>query len=234
MIETRLARILTRPEESGGPRAGCLDEASLAALVDGGLPDAERVELEGHLADCGWCVRRLALLASLVEEEAVPEPLSTGVRAAARRSFEVRRRRFVPARWAAAAAIVALVSGGLGWQLAELRHRPPEAPRVRDSQRVVDEHTGIDLLSPAGTTLTLDAGRRVHWTAVPGSLSYTVSLSGSDGIPLWEGESQGTEIRLPGALALEPGTIYYVQVRAHLPDGRTLRSGHIELVLGGT
>jgi len=231
MIETKLARILAPPGEPGGPRAGCLDEAALAALVDGGLPRGERARLEGHLADCEWCVRRLSLLASLVREEASREPLPE-IAATARRPVDGPRRERGPVRWAAAAAVIALFSGGLGWRLAEMSHRPAESPRVRQSQRVVDEHTGIDLLAPVGKTLSLDSRRLVQWSAVPESSFYSVTLAASDGTPLWEGESRRTEIRLPGSLALESGATYYLQVRAHLADGRTVRSGHIELELG--
>lgn len=237
----KLARILARPGEPGGRHAGCLDETALAALVDGDLPPTERADLEAHLADCEWCVRRLALLTSLAGEEAAQEALPADVPSAATRAARslvgAPSRGHGSARWAAAAAVIALLSGGLGWQLSEMRHRqlaaPSEpTPQVRESQRVVDEHTGIDLLAPVGSTLSLDAGRLIHWSAVPESLSYTVTLTAADGMPLWEEESRTTEIRLPGALALDPEATYYVQVRAHLPDGRTLRSGHIELELG--
>lgn len=233
----KLARILARPGEPGGRHAGCLDEAALAALVDGGLPPAERADLEAHLADCEWCVRRLALLTSLAGEEVAGEPLPEGARRVARSPLGAPSHRHGSARWAAAAAVIALLSAGLGWQLSEMRHSRGEVPgaptpQVRGSQRVVDEHTGIDLLAPVGSTLSLDAERLIQWSAVPESLSYTVTLTAADGTPLWEEESRTTEIRLPNAVALDPGATYYLQVRAHLPDGRTLRSGHIELELG--
>ncbi|MDX1644931.1 MAG: zf-HC2 domain-containing protein [Thermoanaerobaculia bacterium] len=240
----KLARLLTGAQEDAGPSAGCLDETALAALVDGRLPGAERHEVEAHLADCGWCVRRLALLASLSQEEAGGEPLPRAQRAAAT-LVGAAGSRAIPVRWAvAAAAVVAVAAGGLGWQLAEMRHgsQPPPAeqssavgstraePSVRDATaRGVDERTAIDLLAPVGSSMVLDRQRRIRWSGVPESLRYTVTVSTADGTPLWEGESTRTEIRLPMALDLAPAETHFVQVRAHLPDGRTLRSGHIEL-----
>lgn len=221
-----LARLLNRPGDMREPGASCLDEATLAAVVQGDLPDSSQVEVEAHLADCDWCIRRVGLLSSL-QEEARGEPPPRAVLDRAEALVAVTERRLLTPRYlAAAAALLALISGGTGWRLAEMRD---QTPQVRESERVIDERMGVEVLAPVQTTVLLDPDRQIRWSSVADSTSYTVTVTLADGRLVWEHDTEATEIHVPPEIALISGETYFLQVRAHLLDGRSLRSGHLEL-----
>jgi hypothetical protein len=67
-------------------------------------------------------------------------------------------------------------------------------------------------------------GLEIRWRGVPGALGYEIRLVTSEGSLVWEGQTEATEATLPPEVRLEPGRRYYVWVRAHLSEGRTLRS----------
>ena len=55
----RLLRSKARPRKH---RAwSCPDEVTLAAFVDGELPESARSRIQGHLADCGLCLQHYVL-----------------------------------------------------------------------------------------------------------------------------------------------------------------------------
>jgi hypothetical protein len=100
----------------------CLDVATLAALLDGALPEGERPRVEGHLAGCGSCLDALVSAAErpFPAPRPVPEALAAEARAlvpaggarGAARPVRVLSR---PA-WRVAATVAALaLAGSVMW-----------------------------------------------------------------------------------------------------------------------
>jgi hypothetical protein len=70
MTDPNFERSLRAAARRGRPGGVHPDASLLAAYVDRGLSEAERAELEAHVADCAECMERLALLGSVnVPEE---------------------------------------------------------------------------------------------------------------------------------------------------------------------
>jgi hypothetical protein len=67
MDKDPLLRRTARPEDNAA--GACLDAETLAAWIDGTVPDAERTTIERHTADCARC---LALLSAIATTEPPP------------------------------------------------------------------------------------------------------------------------------------------------------------------
>ena len=65
MTDPNFERSLRAAARRGRPGGVHPDASLLAAYVDRGLSDTERIELEAHVADCEECMERLALVGSV-------------------------------------------------------------------------------------------------------------------------------------------------------------------------
>ncbi len=205
----------------------CPDEEVLAGLVEGGVSEERRREVEAHLADCRDCLAQLGLLTRLARAEADLPPVPARWLDAARGPRRSGARSW---RWAVPAAAGLLVALGL-----VLRPEPPGGPRpapeVRAEPAAVANPAAAILHPAEGAVL----GRRqiaIRWTPVPGALSYEVRLTDADGGSLWEEETADTESVPPATLALAEGGPYFAWVEARLADGRTLASRAVAFRVG--
>jgi hypothetical protein len=214
MSEDDLERLL---RSKGPPRKHrawrCPDEVTLAAFVDGRLPESARSRVEDHLAECDSCLDHVASALRSQETPApeVPAPLLARARELAASPTDV-----TPAfgwRWSAisAAAGLLLVAAILVWQFsaAPAPETSPAEVRSKTGQLVAPE-----VLSPQEGSIVGREQIDFRWREVAG-----------------QGRTEETGAKVPGTVRIAPGQDVYVWVRAHVLDGKTLKSNPVGFTL---
>lgn len=235
--ENEVARILRAAGTGEGRRTGrCPEESQIAAYVDANLHGTARQRLEGHVADCGFCLGQVGFLLRTREDEARLEvPVELLVRARELGTSSGRTPVLSAWHWKAAAAVatgVVLVGALWVWQPELLGLRPGAGDREAvsgDDARTVRGRpgTGIqpELLSPREGSLIDPTETEFRWREVRGSLFYEIRVATAEGDLVWEGRVEATRANLPGDVALSPASEYFVWVHAYLPEGKTVKSG---------
>jgi hypothetical protein len=224
----------------------CLKPEALAAFLEGNSGHKEFSAEKAHLADCPFCLQQLSRICRSQEDEAaaeVPnelllqaEALGPGPRGAEQGGAEqgetkpIRRRPWfgsIPAAVAMAAAVVLAV--GI-FPLTDDTIAPPvAAPQDAPTTRYADTSAAMNprVLAPVAGSLIVPAEQVFHWSEVPGSLFYDVSLVDAEGEVLLRERVETTRWLIPDSLALHAGGEYYVRVDAYLDDERFLSSEHV-------
>ncbi len=253
MDEKKLGRLLRAKKITVLSRGWrCPDETQLAGYVDGRLLASDKNRLDGHLAECDYCLGQVAALLRL-EGAAMPDNVPPALLA--------RARDLVPApappsvwpvvRWGTVAAMTACIAVVTTvWIHRQENETFAPAPPAIQSPATQSPATSaptpapvapptttprqVRTVKPAGPSLELLAPREgsalppealdFRWTRVPASLYYEVRVMTADGDLVWEGRAEGNQARLPENVQLISGTKYFVSVRAFLPDGKTLTS----------
>ncbi|HYC30858.1 MAG TPA: zf-HC2 domain-containing protein [Gemmatimonadales bacterium] len=201
------------PTPERGP--DCLDEAQLAALVDGATDPARRERITLHLAECASCRRAVASVAAALED-----PEVAGAVAAAAPPVRRRLTRFLlPATAAAAIVFLAVLGRQPGAPVNDPTHRAPEAAAPGQPLAI----------APLG------AGPRpasLRWQAVPEADLYRVTLYAMDGSVLYARELRDTAASLPDSVELAPGRSYRWLVEARTGWNRWSASDLFEFSLG--
>jgi hypothetical protein len=71
---------------------------------------------------------------------------------------------------------------------------------------------------------TVDASdMELRWAAVPQALFYDVRITDPSGQLAWSSKVEGDRVKVPADAGLKPGP-YFVWVRAHLPEGKLVRT----------
>jgi hypothetical protein len=208
--------------------AGHLPQEAMYGYENRLLTASELRVVHDHVAVCGDCRARLA--GRLRADEAAAD---------LRASFGLEARRSAPIRWwAAAAALVAAVSGAVWWagrraapvsfaagtaEQARVRAalrtgRLPLAPFVKDLTPAPETLMGEAparppmRLSPAGTGV-LDGAPRFSWGPVAGSAAYRVRVFSAAGEPVAESAELSRPEWIPDR-PLPAGATYQWQVEA--------------------
>jgi anti-sigma factor RsiW len=209
--------------------AACPDEHQVAGYVDGGLDEAERQQVELHLADCRHCLALVGLLSRERDADAI-ESVPDEVVAPARTPVTKRpqpRWRLAP-QWAAAAALVLAVP--LLLQLGRNLDRGTEgqgSPDPPAARTFASSAAGLQVLSPGAGT-AVDAGRlSFRWTEVSGTPYYDLRIVTDAGDVVIQQRVTGTTWRPPTQLNLQPGAEYFVHIDAYLSGGKTVSSDHV-------
>ena len=241
MSEDEIIHLLRKlPPERGERTRRCPAEAELAAYVDDRLERDARHRVEGHIADCRFCLELIGFLVR-IEQQAVPEEVPAVLEARARALVEVRESSFRPAhRWGAVAAAMAGAAVVL-----VLRTRPPDTRAVpalpstapsaeRPEVRATPAPTEVrsrpvgpgrpEPISPRPGAVVRREDLEFRWRAFPRAVFYEVRLATAEGDLVWEGRASQTSLRPPKELRLGTGQKYYVWVGAHLPEARTVQS----------
>jgi hypothetical protein len=234
MTDHDLERLLSskgRPKKHRTWR--CPDEVTLAAFVDGGLPESARSRVQGHLADCETCLRQVT--AALRSLETPPPEVPARLLARARGLAQT------PAdgalapvwRWSmiSAAAGLALVAAIQFWPL---RTAPAPGTLPAEVRSPPGQLAAPELLSPEEGSVVGREQIDFRWRAVAGAISYEILLVTAEGDVLWQDRTEETGARLPGTVPIAPGQEVYVWVRAHLLDGKTSKSDPVGFRLEGT
>jgi len=224
MTDGELERLLRGRKRPRGRRAWCCpDEVTLAAFVDGGLPESARSRVEGHLALCDSCLQDVAA-AVRGQESPIPEVPPRMLAQARAFAEQAADGSLSPVwRWSmiSAAAGLALVAVIQFWPL---RTAPAPATLPAEVRSEPGQSVEVQLLSPKEGSIVGREQIGFRWREVDGAIYYEIQLLTAEGDVLWEGRTEETDAELPRTVARAPGQEVYVWVRAHLLDGRTLKS----------
>jgi hypothetical protein len=231
MSQDDLERLLRSKAQPGKHRAWrCPDEVTLAAFVDGDLPESVRSRVQGHLADCSLCLQHVA---AVVRSRETPKPEVPPRLLARARGLVESPAVGTPAlawRWGmvSAAAGLMLVAAVQVWQFRTASDPGASPVDVRSEPcRLV----APQLLSPEEGALVSRERIDFRWREVAGAIFYEIQLVTADGDVLWQDRTEETTVRLPEAVPIAPGQEVYVWVRAHLLDGNTLKSDPVGFTL---
>ncbi len=128
------------------------------------------------------------------------------VRGLLRRAARPRRLLIGASLLAAAAALVLIV-------------RPATLEPVRDGGAA----SVLTAYGPTGDAAL--ASLRFVWGAVPGVATYRLTVSGTDGAPVWSGSVADTAMALPDSVTLRADQRYFWITDALLHDGSTRSTG---------
>ncbi len=212
----------------------CPQETEYAGLIDGTLPDEERVRLADHLAHCQKCLDLVTCLVRVQDrpQDQVPQELL----AAALKLGSYSQAMRLPARFQwqtalAAAAGVILVVGVLFTQYPQLTdvflRSDLSQPVDSESQSVRVNGRGQDrlrILFPEQGVAIDSSKPEFRWSGVDRSLYYEFQVLSDNGDILWEGRTEETQLQLPPEFKLDRDTSYFIWVRVYLPDGKTIKS----------
>jgi hypothetical protein len=203
---------LLRAAAASDPEAGpdCLDDVTLAAVVDGRLETDSRSAAISHLASCGRCQRAVASVGRALADSGVAREISAVQGSSRRRFYRV----VLPA--AAAALLIILV-----WPRGAPQHR---APPITAAAAPVP-------LSPVGVVAE---ARLLRWTAVSGADHYRITLSNAAGVVLYEQQVTDTEMALPDSIHLVPARSYAWMVEARTGFDRWSASRLTEFTIEGS
>lgn len=200
-------RLLRRAIPRGGlPTAGCLDDATIAALAEGALDDTARAAALPHLAECPRCRAAVASVTKALGDPSVAREL-TPLRGRRRRLFQIG----IPA---AAAAIILLVAMPRPNDELAL-HRAPTITAVSSPM----------LMSPVGIVAGADI---LRWSSVSGADRYRTTLFDDAGAVVYEIQTADTVVALPDSVHLTPSRSYLWKVEARTGWGRWSASELIE------
>ena len=97
------------------------------------------------------------------------------------------------------------------------------APGPRQTRRAAPAAAAPEILSPREGADVARSGLEIRWQPVAGSLYYEVHVVSAQGDLLWQHRVEGTSAQIPREVTLREGEQLFAWVRAHLPDGRTIK-----------
>lgn len=201
-LRVRYGHLMARQPE------GHLPEAQWERLACGEMSAPERERALEHVTRCSLCADLYRGLMQLGEEARLFDPGAPRATEAAPWPAWER----VPgwARWAAAAAVIAV--GVLPWV-------PRQTPVSSPTTRAPAAPLSLVLLEPSGTTATLP--RQFRWRGMAEAETYRVRLFREDGLLLWTSAALADNaVDWPETLELPPGR-YFWEVEA-FRDGKSL------------
>ncbi len=218
----------------------CPGDREIAAYFDR-KPDHPDSELsERHLANCSYCLARVAVFAKLHkcgDNEQVPETL---LAVADQFGHQPRRRMHYAPAWAAAAVVIITlftIAGrvptlvpGAGVQSPAANPAGEDTRQLRNISRSKLVPT---ILAPIkGANVSVE-DLTIRWTSVPGSLYYDIRLVNAEGLMIWQDRIEETRWNLPGHLVLLAGDQYFVRVDAYLAEAKSVSSRHVQFTIKG-
>lgn len=224
MTDDDLEQLLSSKESPRSHRAWrCPDEVTLAAFVDGTLPESDRSRVQGHVADCAMCLQHVA--AVLRARETPPPEVPARLMARARGLAESSAGGTPVSAWrwsmVSAAAGLVLVAAIVVFQS---RTAPEPGTSPGEVRSVPGQLVAPKILSPVEGSIVGREHSELRWRGVAGAIDYEIQLVTAEGDVLWQERTEKTGARLPATVRIAPGQQVYLWVRAHLLDGKTLKS----------
>ena len=177
---------------STAPLGAHPEPETLAELVNGEMPEAERLTVLEHVLRCPTCKRDLELLRAANE----------GARAAERRTL--------PSRWMALAA-VALILVGVGVLVMRGQRVTVPVDVMRGG------HAAVSVIEPFADS-AVSAPVQLAWHAMDGAQSYRVELLTTQGEVIAAWTTRDTTLVVPDSVRVTANGSYDMWVRAMLSD----------------
>jgi hypothetical protein len=194
----------------GGESSSHLDEATLAAFVDGTLSGAEAHEAALHLDQCSECRRLVVGAVHVLGEEQTSEPRST---APSRRRVTVDTAKLQGRGVGRRVAVALAASVVLVLFARSMITRSDDTVRSA-SPRVPGEGLAVlGAYEPAHGDTVRASGLRFTWGAASAE-RYQLVLSAEDGTPIWTVSTRDTSIALADTVVLKAGALYFWQADA--------------------
>ncbi len=238
-----------RPKRRARLGLRCLNEFDLAAYADHLVTEEERANIQAHLADCESCLDQVRFLVR-VRKIAAPDSIPGALLSRARQLAGSEARHTIRPAWlwgavgGVAAGLVVVAALTLRQHQRQPRATYPEAPATpsvqmpsesgqADSSQHLDVPTLRNraansqvpaVLYPLPESTVLRSAVEFRWEPVRATLYYQVRLVTAEGEPVWEQRTEKTSVRLPRGVNLTSGHKYFVSVRAHLEEGKNVRS----------
>ena len=213
--------VIQRSRGDAARTGNCLDEMTVAKLVEHDADPGVSPELIAHLAACAHCREQVAAVATLLRDTSVAAEIAriemSEPTPAARRS----RVAGALAAIAAAALFMVMPSG-------ERAGVTPPVVGATDGathrEQSVTTTAAPNLIAPVGELAAADTFR---WTSVPRADRYRVTLFDKDGTVVWEAEGSDTVMVKPATMAGHRGA-YLWKVEARTGWDRWVASELIE------
>ena len=199
---------------AAAPRPGtagpdCLDDGTIAAVVDGTLDPTQRAASTAHLSTCARCRSAVAAVSRLTADAVV------AAEAAAVERQRPTRRWQLAVGLAAAAALVLVFAWPQGVDDGGSPHRDP----------TLTAGAAPILVAPVGAVA--DAGP-LQWRGVAGANRYRVTVFDAQGRVRYETQLVDTVAILPDSVRVIPGQSYLWKVEARTGWDRWTASELVE------
>jgi len=218
----RTAEVIEAREDADRPEsdADCLNEAQLAAWLDGGLNPEARASILWHLAGCAKCRSVTASLVRTLRSDQVAAAIRDLEHGDVRERGPWRRLRGLPrlGRVGTVAAAIAAVFAGI-LLLRPIDVKTEKTPSHRGA--VPDVMSAPEPTAPVGELETVDV---FTWSPVTGADLYRITVFDEQGGALWEAETTQTRLARPPSVRLERGSRYFWKVAARVGWDRLLES----------
>ena len=224
---TGIRDVASRLQSLGADAAAtenCLDDMTVAVVVEQRVDTAERPELIAHLAACARCREQVASVAGLLRDTSVAAEIGR---------LEVSTAGRFTRRWRVAGAGVATaLAAALAFMVVGSSDRvgvTQPLVGVTDTERhrsqSVTTTVAPNLLAPVGAVAAADTFR---WTSVPRADRYRLTLFDREGTVVWEVAGSDTAMAPPVSFAGKRGTAYLWKVEARTGRDRWVASELIE------
>ena len=210
-LRRSISNLETHGRTADPVQAGCLDEAQIAALVDGLLEPDDKTGVLSHLAVCHRCCQATASLVRALQSEPIAAALSEHV--ARRQAINRRLRIGAAGALAAAAGLVGLL---MVWP-----SEPAVTPAPVQREPSVGVAAAAVLQEPIGESA---APEEFRWSPVSGADRYRVTVFDDQANVVWETETQETRAAPPATVGLRPGVQYLWKVAARVAWDRWVDS----------
>ena len=184
-----------------------LTSGEVAMYVDARLPDAERLAVDTHLAECEICRGEVLEVRSML-------------RTAPRRTN--RHWRTFALVGAAAAALVLVATPWRGG-----RPTLGDSDAATTTERAVlpdGAPDSVQIVAPSLAAVVSRDALTFSWRRGAGDARFTVTLMNERGDVAWTATTRDTVIVPPKSVAIVPGTTYILYVDALRVDGTSSRS----------
>jgi len=102
--------------------------------------------------------------------------------------------------------------------------------REREVVRNSNPAVSLQITTPAQGS-RVAPGSSIRWHSIENSMYYEAQLLSADGELLWKAKVEAAQTALPADFAVPAERKCFLVVRAYLPDGKTVESGAVRVVL---
>jgi len=210
--------------------SGCLDEMTVATVVEHGVRVEEQPQLIAHLAVCAQCREQIASVAELLREASVAseiDRISVRTMAPAVRGWRVAG---AGALMALAASVVFMVKAP-GNNVAAPRPAVANTEAEPHREQSMTTTTAPAVIAPMGAIAVADTFR---WSSVPRADRYRLTVFDREGRAVWEVEGSDTMAVRPDSIAGQRGATYLWKVEARTGWDRWVASELVEFSVADT